>query len=178
MDGSTRAPPIPAGNLRTRVDGAAVNRLSAEKTTRLFEGLRGEFFIYPIERSTYRVVSLKDDGTYTTYTISVFDRPICECMDYIFQCIGTDRWCKHIFRVWAEVHVGELPPLGIEPAKWLQSKLETALFARIDDPDTDDTDRARELRDAYEALEDNPSSGDFWVATSRWRQHRVVEPTP
>lgn len=178
MDGFDRAPPVPAEKLRRRVDGAAVNRLSAEKKARLFEGLEGEFFIYPIERSTYRVVSLKDTGDHTVYTISVFDRPICECKDYIFQCIGTDRWCKHIFRVWAEVHVGELPPLGIEPTKWLQSKIEAALFARIDGPNEEDTQRARALRDAYKVLDDDPQPRDFWTATSRWRRHRVVTPSP
>ncbi len=178
MEEVDRAPPAPAKNVRERVEGSAVNNLSPEKKKRLFAALGEDFFVFPIHRSTFRVISLKEDGDHTSYTVSVFDQPICECGDYVFRCIGTDQWCKHIFRVWAEIHVNELPPLGIEPEKWLRYRLEPLLFSLIRSSDQQDTRRAEKVRDAYKSLEENPSEYELWEATSIWRRYRREEPTP
>lgn len=64
---------------------------------------------------------------------------MCDCYDYVFKCIEEkyDReWCKHILRVWAEVQIHELPPLGVSPTEWLTAKLTAEYDRRSDRPES------------------------------------------
>lgn len=162
----------PLDDINKRLDGSAVNSLAPPKKARLFNGLDADLTIYPVARNTYNVMSVKEGEPNKRYTVSVFHKPICECKDYVFRCINTEKWCKHIFRLWAEIRLGEQPPLGVEPDSWLKARLEDEIFAYI----SEDKKKAEELRDAYKRLEDNPKPVDFQYAVYAWRTYRRTPP--
>lgn len=160
-------------DINERLSGRAVNTLTSGQRSRLFKALDGNFVIYPVQPNVYNVVSVKENQENSKYTVSVFDRPQCECLDYVLRCVEEDRWCKHILRVWAEIRVGELPLLGVNPSDWLRARLEDELLRVLGR----DEEAAVALREAYHALDDDlPDAESYRRATLTWRQYRENPP--
>lgn len=151
-DAIPRAELTSAHAVNTRLDGSTLARLPSSKTRRLKNALGDALITYPVGKSSYRVITLKDDGTRSDYVVSVFNQPWCECGDFIYSCLPESQsqtWCKHIFRVWSEIRVGALPPIGIDPAFWLRAKLKDEYLRYYDgDPDT-----AQRIKTYHDRLE-------------------------
>lgn len=170
--------------LNERVNGSALLSLSAGKRKRLFSALSDDYFVYPLNRSTYRVISYSNNEP-STYTVSVFYTPICECVDFVLHCAGKDKWCKHILRVWAEISVGDLPPLGADPIDWLIHEYQRSLLdliAALDsyrdndrEPPVELVDRSETLRDTLTQLKATvePSETQLEQFTRVWKANRT-----
>lgn len=169
--------------IQERLSKSKLDALPSGQQRRMESALEENFFTYPVAYNTYHVQTLdSDDRVKSEYTVSVFHRPICECMDYIIRCVGTDKWCKHILRVWAEIYVDELPGLGINPKYWLEANLRQLVLTYMDSANTSaDLDKIIEphltrVRHAYfdiSELED-PQPTDFERATYVWREAKTV----
>lgn len=162
-------------DVHKRLDGHTVSQLESRKRYKDFTALEEDFLIFPIDINTYRVISVKDSGENSEYTVSVFDKPICECGNYVYNCIGSDKqdWCKHIFRVWSEVRVGELPPLGSDPREWLRDKIQREILIQMDD----NIDNAKTLRTANEVLKkERLEDKDYRYVINIWRKYRTETP--
>lgn len=175
--------------LNRRVDGSELLSLSVGKRKRLIKALHDSYFVFPLDRNTYRVISYKDDSDKEPkeYTVSIFYTPICECMDFVLHCAGRDKWCKHTLRVWAEIHAGDLPPLGADPIDWLDSRIRDSLLELITaldahraediEPPEDLVQRSEELRDALKMLQntDEPSAEILENVTRSWKRNRTEQ---
>jgi hypothetical protein len=177
--------PASPAPLKERVDGSSLLSLSVGKQKRLVSALTDDYFLYPIDRSTYQVLSYSNKDEPSIYTVSVFHTPICECTDFVLQCAGKDKWCKHILRVWAEISVGDLPPLGADPVDWLTHEYQQSLLDLINvldayrsqnnEPPSAIVKRSQALRDSLNELTSTaaPTEAQMEHFTRVWKEHRT-----
>lgn len=168
--------------------------LTNRQQKRFRAAFEGEFGIYPAGPGMYEVFSHKsDDEDLSQYSVVYpkHNRPKCECNDYLFRCVKDETdisRCKHLWRVWLEIHAGYLPPPDANPYNWLLRRATDEMFALIDelndlDEESDSYEQtkrhARNLRGLRRHLESSsPDDVDFESVFEVWElyiRHRVDE---